>query len=124
MLAQTRTFLSTVLVLAAAAAAIYAATGFGWRSWSPAHRTPATVAGPALIEPAAAPYSVCVTPQGLCPSLPARSGDPCSCPHLLRGMVPGHVERAVGAPALPRSRDWAAPPDPDGANRWEALVGP
>jgi hypothetical protein len=123
MLAQTRMFLPTVLLLAAATAVICAATGFGWRSWSPAYPSAATMTAPALIEPAAL-HSVCVTPQGLCPSLPARSGDPCSCPHQLRGMVPGHAERAAGAPAMPRSRDWMTPLDPEGANRWEAPAGP
>ena len=106
MMAQPRASWLTLLLLAALAAGIWAATGLGWRSWSPSHR--AVVAEPA---PAAGrqAHSVCVTPVAICPSLPARSGDPCSCPNLLRGMVPGHIEPATGPPVLPQSQDWALP---------------
>lgn len=106
MMAQPRASWLTPLLLAALAAAIWAATGLGWRSWAPSHR--AAVPGPV---PAAAPLarSVCVTPVAICPSLPARSGDPCTCPNLLRGLVPGHVEPAAGPPVLPLSEDWAPP---------------
>jgi hypothetical protein len=58
---------------------------------------------------AGAAARACVTPRGVCPiAAGARAGDPCGCPHPLRGSVPGHVERVggAGAPALAGGRDW------------------
>jgi len=121
MMAQPRASWLTPLLLAAMATAIWAATGLGWRSWSPPHR--AVMADPALVVGPQA-HSVCVTPVAICASLPARSGDPCSCPNLLRGMVPGHVEPALGPPVLPRSQDWAAPPGYDSSDRSPGLAAP
>jgi len=81
--------------LAAVAAAIYGATSFGWRPSAP----------PAVEDARGVDVgpSVCVTRHVLCGTRPGRAGDPCSCPHLLRGMVPGHIER-LG--------DDGTPPDP------------
>jgi hypothetical protein len=52
----------------------------------------------------------------------ARTGDPCSCPDLLRGAVPGHIERlSVGAVRQRR----APPDDPESDDdRWGRLTGP
>lgn len=52
---------------------------------------------PAASAPAAP--RACVTRVTLCVVGPARAGSPCSCPHPLRGFVPGRVEM-IGGPAL------------------------
>lgn len=117
MMAQPRTPWPTLLFLAGIAGAIFAATSLGW------HRHLQTT-GDRPLPVAGAPI-ICVTPQGLCPTAASRVGDPCSCPNLLRGMVPGHIERVGIPPALPRSSDWgrnAEPPEP--VYDWESLVAP
>jgi hypothetical protein len=137
-MAQRRSLRSALLLLAAtgaAAATIYGASGPARQAHGPPAR-PAPHASPAppkALEPggtmrygpAMAARSVCVTRHGLCPGPIARAGDPCSCPHLLRGSVPGHVERVGAAPARPRSSNWpAAAPAEDELYDWEGLVGP
>lgn len=102
----------TLLLLGAVAAAIYGATSFGWRQ--PA-LPPATGTG----KP-----SVCVTRYVLCATRPGRAGDPCSCPHLLRGMVSGHIERVGELPALPGSKDWDDSSPADGNDGLDSLHGP
>lgn len=68
--------------------------------------------------------SVCVTSAGFCPVPVTRTGDPCTCPDALHGLVPGHVERVESAPVRQNSRDW---PERDTANDlydWSTLVAP
>jgi hypothetical protein len=120
-MARPRSFWPALLLLAALAALIYGATGVGWET---AARRDAQHYLPAPEALGGASVAVCVTPDGLCPSPPTRTGDPCSCPHLLRGLVPGHVERLSGEPLLPRSRDWGRPAPATEPEAWEQLTGP
>lgn len=101
-----------MLLLAAVAAVIYGATSFGWRPSAPS--VVGTDSGP----------SVCVTRYVLCGTLPGRAGDPCSCPHLLRGTVPGHIERLGNEPALPNSNDWDQSPAAHAPDDWDLQHGP
>ena len=102
-----------MLLLAAVAAAIYGATSFGWRPSAP----------PAVGAASSGP-SVCVTRYVLCGTRPGRAGDPCSCPHLLRGMVPGHIERLGDEPVLPYSNDWDQSPASPAPDDWDLQHGP
>ena len=106
----------TFLLLGAVAAAIYGATSFGWRqpALPPAVGTRADTGKP----------NVCVTRYVLCATRPGRAGDPCSCPHLLRGMVPGHIERVGEVPALPGSDDWDDSSPADSHDDLDSLRGP
>lgn len=102
--------------LVLAAVLFYGATSLGGWSHVPVER----VAGqpvasataktnpvlPIASEDAATPATVCVTRAGFCPVTLARTGDPCGCPHPLRGVVAGHIERVDGTPMLPHSSDW------------------
>lgn len=65
---------------------------------------------PGAIEPEAGPpmlARICVTRHGFCPVGAAPAGEPCGCPHPLRGSVPGHVQ-PLGGGASPGAlgRDW------------------
>ena len=60
---------------------------------------------PALF-PADLPVRMCVTRYGYCPIGPLRAGDPCGCPHTLRGSVPGKV-RVLDSAAATDGRPWA-----------------
>lgn len=117
MMAQPRSPWPALLFLGAIAAAIFAATSLGWRGHlqTMGDRRVPTAGGP----------SICVTPQGLCQTQASRAGDPCSCPHLLRGMVPGHIERLGAPPVLPRSNDWGRNAEPaEPIYDWDGLVAP
>ena len=117
MLARRRSPWATLLFLGALATAILATTSLGWRDHSRATsgRQPAPTVG----------AGVCVTPQGLCQAPASRAGDPCSCPHLLRGMVPGHIERLGTSPVLPHSNDWARNGErTQSIYDWDNLVAP
>ena len=118
-MARRRSHWPALLILSAIAAAIYGATSIGWRDPSLPPTSPAAVG-----SPPAPLASVCVTRDGLCEAPAARAGDPCSCPHPLRGMARGHIERVGAAPALPRSSDWAEPEPAEELYDWEGLVGP
>lgn len=52
-------------------------------------------AAPSAVDPritGTTPYPlVCVTPQGFCHTATMAEGDPCSCPHPLRGNTRGHA---------------------------------
>lgn len=104
--------------------------GEGWREKRPnvAPRvTPPTIAAPARAPTAAGAgtrMSVCVTRSGLCVAAPARAGDPCSCPHPLRGSVRGHVEREGAEPQRSQARHWPGEDDLDPRWGWDTLVGP
>jgi hypothetical protein len=113
-MAQPRSPWPALLLLGVIAALIFGATSLGWQGRTPAVGSTAAVGRP----------GVCVTRQGLCQAPPARAGDPCSCPHLLRGMVPGHVELLGDTPTLPGSRDWSGREPPDEASDRSGLAGP
>jgi hypothetical protein len=116
-MAQPRSPWVAALFLGALAALIFATTSLGWRDQRHAARDRplAQVGGP----------STCVTPQGLCQAAASRAGDPCSCPNLLRGMVPGHIERLGAPPVLPRSSDWArGAGSPEPTYDWDGVVAP
>ena len=136
MMAQRRSLWPALLLLVVtgAAVAIYGAADPARR----AHGPPARLAPPREprpaqgfaarrhheVRPCLGGRGVCVTRHGLCQAPIARAGDPCSCPHLLRGSVPGHVELG-GAPARLRSSDWpTAEPPEDELYDWKGLVGP
>jgi hypothetical protein len=70
------------------------------------------------------PTRVCVTPKGFCPVGVVRTGDPCSCPDLLDGYVPGHVEFTEGPPVRPDARDWPMRNPADPLEGLGPLVGP
>lgn len=122
MMAHRRAILPTLMFLSLAVALVYAAANTGWRP----HRTP--MAGRATIEPPAAAavrasnikLRMCVSPAGLCAAPPLRLGDPCSCPDLLRGLVPGRIE-LLDQPRGHR-RDAARPPVD--LFDWRAGAGP
>jgi hypothetical protein len=139
MMAQRRSHRPALLLLvatAAAAAALYGAADLAHRAHGPPARSVhhASPALPKALEPGAtmrygpsmAGRGVCVTRHGLCQAPIARAGDPCSCPHPLRGSVPGHLERlGAAAPARSRSSDWPAEePAEDEIHGWDRLVGP
>jgi hypothetical protein len=70
---------------------------------------------------------VCVTRQALCLAGGGqRSGDPCSCPHPLRGSMPGYVDQAGGTSERPpQARGWPEADGPDPLARLEnALLDP
>jgi hypothetical protein len=113
-MARPRSPWPAILLLSGIAAAIYAATSIGWQDRPPA---------PQQAEPALR-VSVCVTSYSLCSWPPARTGDPCVCPHPLRGLVPGHVELEGGEPAIPSSRDWSERENTRELYDWEGFVGP
>jgi hypothetical protein len=64
---------------------------------------------------------VCVTRQTLClASAARRTGDPCGCPHPLRGNVPGYVERVGGTPERPFGASrWRDQRQSDPLDGWE-----
>lgn len=135
MMAQRRSLWPALLLVAGAAAAIYGVADPARRAHGPPARSAphASPVPPKALQPggtmrygpALAGGGVCVTRHGLCQAPIARAGDPCSCPHLLRGSVPGHVERLGGAPARLRSSDWpTAEPPEDELYDWKGLVGP
>src|SRR5690349_7112050 len=87
---RTPALLTTALLLAA-----FLALTTGLRRDERARpAAPASAASPA----AAAAPRLCVTPDLICPTATARAGDPCSCPHPLRGPVRRRVA-LVDAPA-------------------------
>jgi hypothetical protein len=122
-MAQPRSIWPALLLLGAIAVLVYAATSPGWRggvtSWQAA--VPPATRDQAVLR---APARVCVTRFTLCPTAPARAGDPCSCPHPLRGLVPGHVETVGTAPRRPGGRHWPDRQDPRDVYDWDALVAP
>lgn len=103
--------------------------GEGWRDRRPnavPRAAPAAAVAP-VRGPTTGPgarTSVCVTRSGLCVAAPARAGDPCSCPHPLRGSVRGHIEREGAAPQRSQARDWPGEDDLDPRWGWDTLVGP
>jgi hypothetical protein len=113
-MAQSRAPWPALLAAGCIAALIFGATSLGWRDWSTGDKTASAVLRP----------GVCVTRAGLCQTRPAPAGYPCSCPNLLRGLVPGHVELLGDAPALPGSSDWSARDPDDDVERGLALPGP
>ena len=78
------------------------------------------------LAPAPIPASpTSASPATCCaPRRPGRAGDPCSCPHLLRGMVPGHIERVGESPALPRLERLGRSSPADSHNDLDLLRGP
>lgn len=110
-LRRRRPWAVALLAALAATAIVGAWHGIGW------HAPPRAVAPPVRLgaEPAAGPpvatAKVCVTRHGLCPAAAVRAGDPCGCPHPLRGTVLGHVERVGGRPVRPGGGDWSRPED-------------
>jgi hypothetical protein len=123
MLAQRRSIWPTLLLLAALAALILAVTSADLRSPLSLYRAaPQPAQGMAVLE-RKLEARVCVTRQGFCAAPTARIGDPCSCPHLLRGMVPGHIERVGGTPVRPLA-DWESRGDRDGGYDAELPAGP
>jgi hypothetical protein len=118
-MARPRSPWPAILLLGAIAAAIYGATSIGWHT----RPSPAGSRNPEQAEPVSR-VSICVTNYSLCSWPPARVGDPCVCPHPLRGLVPGHVELEGGEPAIPGSRDWSERENTRELYDWESLVGP
>ena len=123
MMAHRRAIISALLFLSLAVALAYAATTTGWRS----HRVP--VAGRATIQPATPvgagaqgqPVRMCVSLAGLCAAPPLRLGDPCSCPHPIRGMMPGRIERLDQPKRPPVPETTQTPVD---LFDWHGGVGP
>ncbi len=79
------------------------------------------------ISPEAGPVAamrVCVTRYGFCPVAAARAGDPCGCPHALRGSVPGLVERIGGKLSTGSVDDWPADDADDPLSPLGTLHGP
>jgi hypothetical protein len=113
MMAQRRSLLPALLLLASAGGLVWGFTSIGWQARPLPSATRA--AAPTSVQP-----GICVTEHGLCSATSARTGDPCSCPHPLRGFVPGYVERlgADSGPARRRSHEAA-----DDRNVWEKLEG-
>lgn len=120
-MAQHRSILLVTLLLTLACALALGAASFDRRA-SALRRSAPQVAVTA--PPPAAQPRVCVTIEGLCGAPSAPAGDPCRCPHPLRGMVPGHVEILGGEPHRPRSRHWANTAPADEIYDWTGLVGP
>ena len=115
-MAQSRSPWPMLLFLSAIAAVVFGATSLDRRDH------PRAVSSERL--PVAEVTSICVTRQGLCQAPASRAGDPCSCPNLLRGMVPGHIERLGAPPVRSQSDDWASPEADDPIYDWEVLVAP
>jgi hypothetical protein len=112
MMAQRRSILPALLLLAGAGGIVWGVTSIGWQ----ARPTPsATRAVPTSVQP-----GICVTEHGLCGATSARTGDPCSCPHALRGFVPGYVER-LGVDAGPARR--TSSETEDDRDVWQKLEG-
>lgn len=105
-----RTFLPALLLLGAAGAAVaWSVAGLDHRRSAPERALPARP------EP-----GVCVTPAGICNAPWVPTGDPCGCPTLLHGTVPGHVER-LSVPAGERHPPGGDARDED---QWGRLAGP
>jgi hypothetical protein len=119
-MAQHRSILLVALLLTLACALALGAASFDRRATVSRSAPQVAITTPAP----AAPPRVCVTAEGLCgaPFVPA--GDPCRCPHPLRGMVPGHVELLGHEPRRPRSSHWARTAPADELYDWDGLVGP
>jgi len=113
MMAQRRSLLPALLLLAGAGGLVWGFTSIGWQARPLPSATRA--AAPTSIQP-----GICVTEHGLCGAAPARTGDPCSCPHPLRGFVPGYVER-LGVDAGPAHR--MGRETEDDRDPWEKLEG-
>jgi hypothetical protein len=105
---------SLIAAVAVAAAAVV------WRG----DGGPGTIA-PAAGPPVPPPTRVCVTGRGFCPVGPVRAGDPCSCPDLLAGNVPGRVELVgSGAGDSGATRGWPDRHAGDPLDGLGPLVGP
>jgi hypothetical protein len=113
MMAQRRSIVPALLALATAAGVVWGAASIGWQARpSPSATRP---------TPTSAQPGICVTEHGLCGAAAStRTGDPCSCPHPLRGFVPGYVERlnVDAGPAHRMGRETEDDRDP-----WEKLEG-
>ncbi len=67
---------------------------------------------------------VCMTRYGMCPINPVPAGAPCSCPHPLRGSVPGHVELLGGSSIRTGLHGWLNQEAEDPLTNLDLLSGP
>lgn len=124
MLAQRRPLWPTLLLLGALAMLILVATSVDLRhTLAPRAEAPLPAEGMAALE-RKIEARVCVTRYGICAGPAARVGDPCTCPHVLRGLVPGHVEVLGSTPSRPDSADWGRGNSEEDPHDWGALAGP
>lgn len=87
MMPRRRSFLPGMLVLSVGFAIVYGATSPSW------HTLPTPQAETERRSRLVARQPrLCVTADGVCRAAALPIGDPCTCPDLLRGLVPGRVE--------------------------------
>lgn len=114
MMARRRSFLPGLLVLSVGFAIVYGATSPSWhvlptREAEAERRSRLVARQPRL----------CVTADGVCRAAALPVGDPCTCPDLLRGWVPGRVELPdtnALRPAAGAGGNRTLPQDPYGWN--------
>jgi hypothetical protein len=124
MLARRQSIWPALLFMAAIAALVLIATSIDLDRALPSRGTsPQPAEGTAALA-GKIEARVCVTRHGICAGPVARVGDPCSCPNLLHGPVPGHVEILGAAPSRPGSTNWEDRGSPESSYDWDPLAGP
>ncbi len=81
----------------------------------------------AVVSPNPLPLArMCVTRSGMCPIglVPIPAGDPCGCPDLLHGSVPGYVELLVGSSIRTGLHGWPKQEAKDPLTDLDLLGGP
>ncbi|MEK0083152.1 hypothetical protein [Benzoatithermus flavus] len=124
MLAQRRSIWPALLLIGAVAVLILVATSIDLRRIGSFQDSPPQPAeGTAALE-RKIEARVCVTRYGICSGPVARVGDPCTCPHVLRGLVPGHIEILGASSTHPASRDWGEEDRTQDLYDWHSVVPP